>query len=120
MKSINQIQAENDTKKLISSFIRLIGLGQISNRINFKRHSTISLTAIITWLFEVTFSCRSLYRAQPSQLFSPRTARNVLNDGRINWQKLLCLVAVKIISLLRPLIDRRLPRRRITVQEMKC
>jgi len=107
MKSINQIQAENDTKKLISSFIRLIGLGQISNRINFKRHSTISLTAIITWLFEVTFSCRSLYRAQPSQLFSPRTARNVLNDGRINWQKLLCLVAVKIISLLRPLIDRR-------------
>lgn len=63
MKSINQIQAENDTKKLISSFIRLIGLGQISNRINFKRHSTISLTAIITWLFEVTFSCRSLYRA---------------------------------------------------------
>ncbi len=29
------------------------------------------------------------------------------NDGRINWQKLLCLVAVKIISLLRPLIDRR-------------
>lgn len=31
----------------------------------------------------------------------------MLNDGRINWQKLLCLVAVKIISLLRPLIDRR-------------
>ncbi len=48
-----------------------------------------------------------LYRAQPSHWFSSRTARNVLNDGRINWQKLLCLVAAKMISLLRPLIDKR-------------
>lgn len=98
MKSITQIQAEHDTKNLISSFISVIGLGQLSckGRINFKRHSTIPLTAIITWLFEVTFSRRSLYRARPSQLFSSRTVRNVLNDGRINWQKLLCLVTIKI------------------------
>lgn len=107
MKSITQIQAENDTKNSISSFVGLIGLGQLSKRINFKRHSAIPLTAIITWLFEVTFSRRSLYRAQASQLFSPRTARNVLNDGRINWQKLLCLVAVKLISLLTLVTDKR-------------
>lgn len=107
MKSITQIQAENDTKNLISSFIKLIGLGRLSKKVNFKRHSTISLTIIITWLFETCFSRRSMYRAQPSQYFSSRTARNVLNDGRINWQKLLCLTAVKIITFLRPLIDRR-------------
>ena len=107
MKSITQIQAENDTKNLISSFIKLIGLGQISKRINFKRRSALPLTAIITWLFEATFSRRSLYRAQPSHQFSSRTARNILNDGRINWQKLLCLVAAKIISILTPIIDKR-------------
>lgn len=48
MKSINQIQTEHDTKNLISSFIHLIGLGQLSKRINFKRHSSVSLTNIIT------------------------------------------------------------------------
>ncbi|MBF0601894.1 IS4 family transposase [Limosilactobacillus oris] len=107
MKSINQIQAEHDTKNIISAFIHLIGLGRLSKRINFKRHSTIPLTAVITWLFEAIFSRRSLYRAQPSRWFSSRTARNILNDGRINWQKLLCLVAAKIISILTPFIDKR-------------
>ena len=103
MKSINQIQAEHDTKNIISAFIHLIG----SKRINFKRHSTIPLTAVITWLFEAIFSRRSLYRAQPSRWFSSRTARNILNDGRINWQKLLCLVAIKMILILTPFIDQR-------------
>lgn len=107
MKSITQIQAENDTKRLISSFLHLIGLGQLSKQVNFKRHSAISLTMIVAWLFEARFSRRSLYRAQSSPNFSPRTARNVLNDGRINWQKLLCLVAVKLIGTLRPVVDQR-------------
>ena len=107
MKSINQIQAKHDTKNIISAFIHLIGLGRLSKQINFKRHSTIPLTAVITWLFEAIFSRRSLYRAQPSRWFSSRTARNILNDGRINWQKLLCLVAAKIISILTPFIDKR-------------
>ncbi len=107
MKSINQIQAEQDTKNIISAFIHLIGLGRLSKRINFKRHSTIPLTAVITWLFEAIFSRRSLYRAQPSRWFSSRTARNILNDGRINWQKLLCLVAIKMILILTPFIDQR-------------
>ena len=107
MKSINQIQAEHDTKNIISAFIHLIGLGRLSKRINFKRHSTIPLTAVITWLFETIFSRRSLYRAQPSRWFSSRTARNILNDGRINWQKLLCLVAIKMILILTPFIDQR-------------
>lgn len=112
MKSITQIQAENDTKNLISSFIKLIGLGQLNKKVNFKRHSSISLTVIIAWLLEACFSRCSMYRAHASQYFNPRTARNVLNDGRINWQKLLCLVAIKIISFLRPLIDKR---RRLTL-----
>lgn len=107
MKSINQIQAENDTKNLISSFLKLIGLGSLTKRVNYRRASSVSLTAIINWLFELRFSRLSMFRAQDNPAFSSRTARNVLNDSRINWQKLLCLVAIKIIQILKPFIDHR-------------
>ena len=39
MKSIEQIDTENDTKSLISSFINLIGLAKLTKQVNFKRKS---------------------------------------------------------------------------------
>ena len=87
MNSIEQIDTENDTKSLISSFIKLIGLAKLTKQVNFKRKSTISLTMIISWLMSVHFTRLSLFRAKDDKRFSVRTARNVLNDGRINWQK---------------------------------
>lgn len=58
------------------------------------------------------FARRSLYRAQPDERFTPRTARNVLNESRINWQKLICLVASQLTKVLAPFIDQR---RRLTL-----
>ncbi|KRK07400.1 hypothetical protein FC52_GL000655 [Lactobacillus pasteurii DSM 23907 = CRBIP 24.76] len=46
----------------------------------------------------VHFARLSLFRAKDDKRFSVRTARNVLNDGRINWQKLLCLIAAQLIG----------------------
>ncbi|MCT7887362.1 MAG: hypothetical protein N4P73_03490 [Lactobacillus crispatus] len=43
MNSIEQIDTENDTKSLISSFINLIGLTKLTKQVNFKRKSTVSL-----------------------------------------------------------------------------
>ena len=43
MKSIAQFNQEKDTKSLISSFTKLIGLGDLSKKVNFKRHSLVSL-----------------------------------------------------------------------------
>ena len=43
MNSIEQIDTENDTKSLISSFIKLIGLAKLTKQVNFKRKSTVSL-----------------------------------------------------------------------------
>lgn len=107
MKSIEQIDTENDTKSLISSFIKLIGLPKLTKKVNFKRRSAVSLTMIISWLVLLHFARLSLFRAKDDKHFSARTVRNVLNDGRINWQKLLCLIAAKLIAYLKPVIDKR-------------
>ncbi|MCQ4947770.1 IS4 family transposase, partial [Bacteroides cellulosilyticus] len=73
----------------------------------FNRSSSVSLASIIAWLFEARFNRYSMYRAKESVNFTSRTARNVMNDGRINWQKLLCLASSKIMSALAPFIDKR-------------
>lgn len=107
MKIINHLDHENDTYSLISKFLHLIGLGKLTSKVNFKRHSNCSLMMIISWLMSAHFARRSLQRAQPNERFSPRTARNVLNDGRINWQKLVCLVASQLTKVLAHYIDQR-------------
>lgn len=107
MKSITQIQHEFNGQTLISNFFRLIGLGKICKAVNFNRSSSVSLASIIAWLFEARFNLYSMYRAKESVNFTSRTARNVMNDGRINWQKLVCLASSKIMSALAPFIDKR-------------
>lgn len=114
MQIINHLDTKNDPHHIISHFLGLIGLGSLSRQVNFRRHSLCSLTMVIAWLMSNHFARRSMYRAHshPDKRFSPRNARNVLNDGRINWQKLVCLVARQIIKLLSPFIDSR---RRLTL-----
>ena len=62
---------------------------------------------VITWMIKARFARKSLYRCQRAKDFTAKTGRNVLNNGRINWQKLVCLSATKLIASLRPVIDRR-------------
>ena len=50
---------------------------------------------------------QSLYRAKEAPAFTTRTVRNFLNDGRINWQKFVCLLTSAVIKCLRPFIDSR-------------
>lgn len=107
MKSISHLNSENDPKFIISRFLHLIGLTRLSRIVNFRRKSSITLAEIISWLMSVHFSGRSLNRSQSSPYFTTKTVRNVLNDGRINWQKLLCLIARQLIKTLSPFIDRR-------------
>lgn len=107
MNNITQINSEKDTKSLISTFIKLIGLGKLSKKVNFKRKSLVTLVMVIKWLIQSRFARKSLFRCDKPDGFSTKTGRNVLNDGRLNWQKLLCLVAVKLIEKLHPFIDGR-------------
>ena len=48
MKSITQFDQEKDTESLISAFSKLIGLAGLSKKVNFKRHSLVSLLMVIT------------------------------------------------------------------------
>lgn len=107
MNIINQNHDKNELLRIIHDFILLIGLAKITKQVNFKRRTNISLFKIIHWLLIVKLSGRSLYRANASQVLTSRTAHNVLNDGRINWQRLVCLIAQSLIKHLQPLIDQR-------------
>ncbi len=107
MQIINHFSTENDSQNIISHFLSLIGLAKLTHRVNFKRHSLCSLKMIVAWLMTAHFERLSINRAHPDCHFTPRTARNVLNDGRINWQKLVCLVAIQLIRTLTPFIDGR-------------
>lgn len=107
MKIMNHLDINDKPQTIISQFLRVIGLGKITRHVNFKRRSALPLASIISWLMTVHFTRRSLYRAHPDPRFSIRTARNVLNDGRINWQKLVALIARALIHWLRSFIDQR-------------
>lgn len=107
MNSIKHSQENNESQLLIKTFFKQIGLGEIIHQINFKRHSLVSPLKLIKWLITTIFARKSLYRAQPAVDFTTRTVRNFLNDGRINWQKLTCLMTSQVIKVLRPFIDSR-------------
>ena len=53
MKSIKQLNEENDLKNVITAFTKLIGLAKLSKKVNFKRKSVVSLTAVISWFWQL-------------------------------------------------------------------
>ena len=107
MKIIPQKLVNNDPNEAVSEFLKEIGLGKITHLINFKRASRVTLTQAIVWLMQARFARLSMEKAKPNPAFSTRAVRNLLNDGRINWQRLVALTACAIINLLRPFIDCR-------------
>ena len=101
MNIIQHVQDYIILKNKISVFNQLIGLSKISRKLNYHRRSKLSLLSILSWLMVSIFQQRSLYRAEKTKQFTTRTVRNVLNDARINWQRLTCLLAGRIIDYLR-------------------
>ncbi|GET11824.1 hypothetical protein NB11A_02490 [Ligilactobacillus agilis] len=74
-------------------FSSKFGIGKIIHQVNFKRRTPINPTEFIKWLLTAIFARQSLYRAKEAPAFTTRTIRNFLNDGRINWQKFVFLLA---------------------------
>ena len=107
MSSINHSQENNESYFSIDTFFKQIGIVKIIRQVNFKRRTPINPTEFIKWLLTAIFARQSLYRAKETPAFTTRTVRNFLNDGRINWQKFVCLLASAVIKCLRPFIDSR-------------
>lgn len=91
----------------ISDFLALCHFSGLSRMVNYHRHTKASFKEIVEWLIKVKFLGRSLYRAPETPTFTSRTARNMLNDARINWQRLTCLLAKALIKYLKPFVDHR-------------
>lgn len=107
MNIIRQKNTENELHNIVHQFTSLIGLSKLIKLVNYRRNSEISLMKVIEWLLTTKFLGRLLYRAHETPNFTSRTVRNNLNDGRINWQRLICQVGSHLIKHLRPFIDRR-------------
>lgn len=64
---------------------------------------------ILEWLLTTIFNRYSIFRADESELFTKKTIRNCLNDARTNWQKMVQLLAINLITYVEKFTD---PRRR--------
>lgn len=93
MSSINYSQENNESFFQSIHFSSKFGIGKIIRQVNFKRRTPINPTEFIKWLLTAIFARQSLYRAKEAPAFSTRTIHNFLNDGRINWQKFVFLLA---------------------------
>lgn len=107
MASIPQNKIEKSSFKIITQFCALAHLPALVRLLNDHRHSNVSLTAILIWLLKVIFQWRTLYRAEAPGMCTKRTVYNILNDGRINWQRLSCLLAQRVITGLAQWLDAR-------------
>ncbi|CDI57456.1 hypothetical protein KQ229_09695 [Lactobacillus helveticus] len=76
MKSITQFGQEKDTESLISAFVKLIGLAGLSKKVNFRRHSLVSLLMVITWMIKARFAIKSLNRCQRAKNFAAKPGRS--------------------------------------------
>ena len=77
MKSITQTDQEQDAIFLISLFLKLIDLKELSRRVNFKRKSKFNLVWLLSYLLELHFSRHSLFRAGKRRIQARRQMNNV-------------------------------------------
>lgn len=110
MKSITR----NDTHSegLFSSiqhFYSSFQLSSIARQANFNKLKGFSFNVLFCYLISTIFSHHSAYRnhlQNREQLaFSDKTFRNLLNDGRINWQRFLLVISQKVVSYFRSLTN---------------
>uniref|UniRef100_UPI002FBE8D2A IS4 family transposase n=1 Tax=Sporolactobacillus sp. KGMB 08714 TaxID=3064704 RepID=UPI002FBE8D2A len=110
MKSITR----NDRSSLgisasVQTFFTRFHLAQIARISQATKEKGIPFRVLFCYLISTIFSNKSAYRdylKHQNQLnFSDKTFRNLLNNGKINWQKFLILLCCQIIQLIQPLTD---------------
>lgn len=91
----------------IQNFYSSFHLSSLAKQANFTKLKGFSFNVLFCYLISTIFSHHSAYRdhlQKRDQLpFSDKTFRNLLNDGRINWQHFLLLISQKVVSYFRSL-----------------
>lgn len=108
------ITSNNQDKKEISSsidtFFKRFNLSAIAVKSNAQKSKGVSFLVLFSYLVTTIFSNRSAFRDfqlhQNELGFSDKTFRNLLNNGKINWQRFLILMSKNVIDFLRPLTEK--------------
>lgn len=90
-------------------FSKLVHLSDILRSANIHKTKGVNVVLLLEWLLTTIFNRYSIFRADESNLFSKKTVRNCLNNAHTNWQKLVQLLAINLITYVEKFTD---PRRR--------
>jgi hypothetical protein len=101
MKIITQNGSHSeDLTSSIQNFYETFHLSSVAQKANFTKVRGVPFKILFCYLISVIFSHRSAYRDylknQDKLNFSDKTFRNLMNDGRINWQRFLLSVSQKV------------------------
>ncbi|MET1248136.1 transposase [Sporolactobacillus sp. STCC-11] len=93
----------------VLTFFSRFHLAQIARASHATKTKGVPFRVLFCYLLSTIFSNKSTYRdylKHRNQLsFSDKTFRNLLNSGKINWQKFLILLCRQLIRFIEPLTD---------------
>lgn len=102
-------QEKNKISSTVDTFFKRFNLSAVAKKSNAKKSKGVSFHVLFSYLVTTIFSNRSAFRdfqLQQNHLgFSDKTFRNLLNNGKINWQRFLILLVKNIIDFIRPLTN---------------
>ena len=79
-------------------FSKFVHLSDILHATNIHKSKGIKTKLLLGWLLKGVFTRYSIFRATESSQFSKKTVRNCLNNSHTNWQKLVQLLAINLIT----------------------
>ena len=96
----HQEEKSDQITSTIEKFYSRFKITQIAKATNMTKTKGISFQILFCYLISTIFSNKSAYQDyvinQEDLNFSDKTFRNLLNDGRINWSKFICLLSAKV------------------------
>ena len=99
---------EIERNEKLQNFSKKFHLSSILNACGAYRHKGNSTLSLFIYMVGLIFNNRSLYmdmQINQNKAFSKDTIYRFLNDARINWSKLVALLASNVIGFLKPLTD---------------
>lgn len=87
-----------DFHRSMARFIKLVHLPQLLRRANIHKTRGVHVTDLFEWALSTIFARYLFERADADPRFATKTVRNCLNDARTNWQRLVLLVALRMIN----------------------
>nr|WP_258007918.1 transposase [Tetragenococcus halophilus] len=94
----------------IDTFFQRFNVSTIAKKSNAQKEKGVNFLVLFRYLVTTLFSNRSAFRDfqlhQEELGFSDKTFRNLLNNGKINWQRFLILLSKQVIAFIRPLTEK--------------